>query len=225
MVQFSASSYRLPQENRGHVVVTLNRTGDATKPATVHFATSPGTAHAGTDYTDTSVDVTFPANGTNTKTVTIPITNDHKAEGTETFQVKLTPVANAAIGTRGTATVTIIDKDGPAPSVQFSAATYQVQEGAKNVVLTVERDGDRFQAVSVHFATSDDTAHAGSDYKATSGDITFPSGGAATETVTIPILNDNAAEPSETFKVTLTPTSSATLGARKVATVTITDND
>jgi hypothetical protein len=58
------------------------------------------------------------------------------------------------------------------------------------MVLTIERTGNRFKEVKVHYATSNGTAQAGSDYTASSGTVTFPSGGAATQTISIAITND-----------------------------------
>jgi hypothetical protein len=77
--------------------------------------------------------------------------------------------------------------------------------------------------VSVNFATADGSATAGSDYGATSGTLTFANN-ETSKTVTIPILDDTADEPDETFTVNL---SGATAGATTgpAATVTITDND
>ena len=89
----------------------------------------------------------------------------------------------------------------------------------------MQRDGRRYEQVKVNYATSDETAHAGSDYTATSGTLIFPAGGADTQTISVPITNDHVREPDKTFKVTLTPASGATLGAQKTATVTILDRD
>jgi hypothetical protein len=212
------------QENQLKIVLTLNRSGDTSTDATVHYATSDGTAKAGPDYTAKSADVTIPA-GSSSTTITIPITNDHTPEPTEEFTVTLTPTASAAIGAQGTATVKIIDKDGPAPTIEFAAATYGAHENAGTVVLTVRRNGRQSTAEKAHYATSDDTAHAPGDYAASSGDVVFEAGGADTQTITIPIVNDRKPEPDKTFRVTLTKQSAAEVGPQQTATVTIIDLD
>jgi hypothetical protein len=113
----------------------------------------------------------------------------------------------------------------PAPSIQFSQGQYQVNEGDGTAVLTVLRSGNISAAVTVDFATSNNTATAGSDYTATNGTLSF----AANETsknIVVPIIDDAADETSETFNVTLSnPTSGAILGSPSQATVVINDND
>ncbi len=113
-VEFTSATYDI-QENGGQVVLTLNRSGDVTGEAQVHYATSDGTAKAGSDYTAQSGDVTFP-DRSSSGTITIPIINDNTPESTEQFTVTLTPTASAGVGRRGTATVNIIDDDAPAPT-------------------------------------------------------------------------------------------------------------
>ena len=176
IVQFSSPTCRV-QENQQNVALTLTREGSLGTDATVHVATSAGTAQAGSDFTAKSTDVTIPA-GAPSKTINIPITNDHVAESTEQFTVSLTPTAGVAIGNPGTATVTIIDKDGPPPTIEFAAATYGVHENEGFILVTVKRNGRQSNAVTAHYATSDGTAHAPGDYTASSGQVAFAAGGA-----------------------------------------------
>src|SRR4029077_9902940 len=87
------------------------------------------------------------------------------------------------------------------------------------------RTGGTSGAVSVHYATSDGTATAGSDYTAASGTLTFADG-EASKTFTVTILDDTAVEGNETVNLTLSgPTGGATLGTLASATLTIVDND
>src|SRR5262249_55494686 len=79
--------------------------------------------------------------------------------------------------------------------------------------------------VAVNYATSDGSAVNGNDYTATSGTLTFGIG-ETQKTFTIPILDDQLVEGSETINVTLSaPTNGSTLGTQKTATLTIVDND
>src|SRR4030095_1530690 len=61
-------------------------------------------------------------------------------------------------------------------SVQLGAATYSAGEAAGVFSVTVTRSGAG--AISVGYATDDNTATAGSDYTATSGTVFFAAGGA-----------------------------------------------
>ena len=66
----------------------------------INFASSNGTAIAGTDYTAASGTLNFPV-GSLTQTVSVPITTDNTVEGDETFFVTLSnPPVGTVIGDR-----------------------------------------------------------------------------------------------------------------------------
>ena len=65
---------------------------------------------------------------------------------------------------------------------------------------------------------------AGSDYEATSGTLTFAAG-ETSKTISVPVINDTLPELAQTFTVTLTGPTGATLGTPATITVSITDND
>jgi len=73
--------------------------------------------------------------------------------------------------------------------------------GTTNFVFTVTISATA--NATVNFATADGTATAGSDYVATSGTVTFTSGGPLTQTVTVQVNGDTTVEPNETFFVNL----------------------
>jgi hypothetical protein len=60
--------------------------------------------------------------------------------------------------------------------VQFSNPTTAVRENVGQVTLTLTRTGGSEGAVTVHYATSEGSAHAGVDYVAAAGDVTFQDG-------------------------------------------------
>ena len=71
MLRFSAPSYNVV-ENQGTATITVTRTGGSNVPASVNYATSNGTATAGSDYTGASGTLTF-ADGETSKTFIVPI--------------------------------------------------------------------------------------------------------------------------------------------------------
>jgi chitinase len=77
--------------------------------------------------------------------------------------------------------------------------------------------------ITVTYTTSNGTATSGSDYTTTTGTATIPAGQTCVN-VTIPIIDDTTGEPTETFNVTLTNPSGATI-ADGTGVVTILDND
>lgn len=109
----SVGDARAPEGDSGvssaGVPVTLS--GPSGKRITVQFATSPGTAAAGADYTTTSGTAAFDP-GQTSATIRVPITADVAIEGDETFTLGLSSPVSATLG-RATGTVTIADDDGP----------------------------------------------------------------------------------------------------------------
>jgi hypothetical protein len=100
-----------------------------------------------------------------------------------------------------------------AGTLQFSAPLFTVQENGGSAVIIVTRTGGNFGAVSVQFSTSNGTAVAGVDFTATTRTVSFADGDLTPKTVTVPILADPLAEPTETVGLTLSnPTGGATLG-------------
>jgi hypothetical protein len=98
--------------------------------------------------------------------------------------------------------------------------TYEVTEGAVANIM-VHRIGDVSGMARVDYATLDGTAVAGMDYRGTSGTLVFADGVSGYQTISIPITDDNTPEVAETFTVTLSNVSGATLGAPSSATVNI----
>jgi hypothetical protein len=113
----------------------------------------------------------------------------------------------------------------PRAVVGFSSSTYSPAETSGNLTVTVNRAGNSLGAVAVNYATTNGTATSGSDYTATSGTLNWADGDNADKTFTVPILDDEATEGSETFTLTLSSlTGIADLGTTP-ATVTISDDE
>ncbi len=115
----------------------------------------------------------------------------------------------------------------PLPELSFAGSNITVSETAGTATLTVELDPASTGTVTVDFATSDVgtfSAHAGVDYTATSGTLTFAAS-ETSKTITVPILNDTDYDPSQRFRVTLSNASGATLPTSPWAFVNITNDD
>ena len=117
-------------------------------------------------------------------------------------------------------TVTIIEQTVPTLSVTGGSA----QEGA-SVDFVVTLSAQSSKAVTVGYATADDTATSPDDYAAASSSLTFAPG-ETTKTVTVATRNDIFHEPTETFTLGLTnPTNAEIQSGAGTATGTITDDD
>jgi hypothetical protein len=109
--------------------------------------------------------------------------------------------------------------------VHFISSSYSVSESNGSVTIFVGRSGGSDGAASVNYETSDDTATSGSDYTAVSGTLNWADGDDTDKTISVPLINDSAHEVSETFTVTLTEASGATLGSPSQTMITINDDD
>jgi uncharacterized repeat protein (TIGR02543 family) len=226
-LQFSSATYSV-NENAGSITVSVTRSDGSDGAVSVSYATSNGTATSGSDYTSRSGTLSWGNGDTSTKTITIPIIDDSTYEGNETFAVTLSnATGGASIGSPSTATITIIDDDIQKPgTLQFSSATYSVNENAGSITVSVTRSDGSDGAVSVSYATSNGTATSGSDYTSRSGTLSWGNGDTSTKTITIPIIDDSTYEGNETFAVTLSnATGGASIGSPSTATITIIDDD
>src|SRR4051794_7833226 len=206
-------------ESGGTATITVNRSGATNIPASVNYSTpATGSATAGVDYTPTTGTLNFAA-GETQKTFAVTILPDSADEPNETVDLALSSGASSELS--------IVDDDNPTESVQFSDTSYSVNEADGTATITVELSHPLVVDTTVHYATSDDTATAGSDYAAASGTLTFTAG-QTQKTFAIPILNPATPDPEDDEAVALTlstPGTSLMLGDPSTATLTITDDD
>jgi subtilisin-like proprotein convertase family protein len=97
------------------------------------------------------------------------------------------------------------------------------QSGTANANLTVTLTRGNSGVVTVNYATSDGSALAPGDYTSTSSSLSFAAG-ETTKQISVPVVGDALSEIDETFSVTLSNPSGATI-TDDTGTVTIDDND
>ncbi len=115
-----------------------------------------------------------------------------------------------------------INDPPPDPTVSFSSATYNVNEGSE-IEMTVNITPRRTQATALTVKTGG-TAES-RDYAALNGTVTIAAN-ASSATITVAITDDDLDEDEETLILTLSaPPTGVKLGTPSSATVTITDDD
>ncbi|MFL6260853.1 MAG: beta strand repeat-containing protein [Thermoanaerobaculia bacterium] len=193
------------------------------RTVTVDYQTANGTATAGADYTAASGTVTF-APGETAKTVSVPVLGDVIDEADETFTVTLSSPTNAVLGS-ATGTGTVVDDDTATLTVSNASVT-EGDTGSLNAVFTVSLTTPSSQTVTVQAVTANGTATAGSDYTAT-GPVTLTfAPGQTSQPFTVPVLGDTIDEADETFLVSLSNASGASISPTQgTGTGTIVDND
>ena len=116
----------------------------------------------------------------------------------------------------GTNSVAVLLNDGDwaspdVPSLRIGDATVtEGNTGTRTVTFTVTLSAPSSQPVTVAYATGNGTAAAGSDYQTASGTLTFAPG-ETTKTISVLVSGDRLGEANETFVVTLTGATDATL--------------
>ena len=131
---------------------------------------------------------------------------------TETFKVNLSSPVIAALAD-GSATGTILDDDGLFHLAVGDTAVREGNSGSAQAkfLVTLSEHPASGQSVSVHVATANGTATAGSDYTARSTTLTWLPGDPLRKLVAVSVAGDTAVEPGETFFLDLSSPSPAAL--------------
>ena len=185
-------------ESSGNAIFTLilNRLSDHDSTVSYRTADSRSTASEGSDYTGVTGTVTFPA-GTNTAEVSVPLLNDNIDEPSESItlevvdspaNVNFAVLPNSVDVERGTLSI-IGDDETPVLSIGDA----QAAEVSETLTFLVSLDRASSQAITVDFATADDTATHPDDYTESSDMLTIHPGD-TTAAITVPIVDDGVAE-------------------------------
>ncbi len=203
----------------GTLSFTVTKVGSTALSHNVSYATTDGSAIAGSDYTTASGVLTF-TSGQTSKNVSVVTSSDSSYENNETVNLNLSSAtADATISdSQGTGT---INNNDSAPS--FSVNNVSVTEGG-TLSFTVTKAGLTALSHNVSYATTDGSAVAGSDYTTASGSLTFTSG-QTSKTVSVITSSDSSYENNETVNLNLSsPTSGATISDSQ-GVGTINNND
>lgn len=173
--------------------------------------------NGGTTWTDATT-ATFAA-GKTSVLVRTPLVADALDDSGETFTLKATTTAPAdgTSNASATGTATVYDL----PTLRIDDQT--VNEATGTATFTVTLSSASSTAVTVRYASVNDTATSGSDYGAVSGTLTFAPG-ELTRTISVPITDDLVYEGAETFKIQLTSPSVNALIADDTGIGTIMDD-
>ena len=179
-------------------------TNSATTQISYETAVSNGTATKDEDFLDPTSNTTVIATSAVTSSITVPIINDAKNEGNETFNVIISNLNGANFADGGTElnlNVTIIDNEKPILS--FAQNSYSVDEEDidTNVVLTFNLSGPIENPVDIAYETVEETAIADEDFTSISDGIVTIANNSTSAEISIQIKGDVVNEGTETFKV------------------------
>ena len=213
--------------------VRLSASSDAV--VTVDYATGDFTATAGEDYVARDDTLRF-APGDRVRNIEVTVIDDTAVEDDEVIDLKLTGAENAILVQQDVfscpfpaeenvirCAIGTIEDDDTAITLSVADAAATESEGELEFEVTATGLDDPDLEVTVRYATSDDTAVAGSDYDSASGTLTFTSTQTA-RTIAVSVKDDLLHEPAETLTLTLSDAANAELGDAS-AVGTIEDDD
>ena len=206
-----------------------------------------GTATEGTDYTLIESNTTNQLTSLGTKNCSvggyrrilnpslsswqfrIRVSGDGTIENDETVIISIVAFGNNAedngkVGispTSGSAIFTIEDDDSP--TAAFASATSSADEDDGTVTVAVNLSANATMNTDVAYSVSG-TAASATDFSALSKTVQITSG-SKTANISIPIIDDEADEPSETVILTLSDSFGYKVGTPNVHTLTINDDD
>ena len=222
-VHLSSSSYTVAQD-AGTVTVTVDRAGGSSGAVSVVYATSNGSAVAGTDYTAVSGTLTWANGDAAAKTFQVAVSNTKPFSGSKSFSITLSGASGGATLSAPARAGVSISGDAPAAlgALQLAASSYTVTQSAGAITVTVNRTGGSAGAVSVAYATSNGTALAGAQYTSASGTLDWADGDASSKSFSISISDATPFSGTKSFSVALSsPSGGSSLSTPSSASVSI----
>ncbi|HEX4998781.1 MAG TPA: Calx-beta domain-containing protein [Terriglobia bacterium] len=231
VVSVAATDASGAEQDSNPIVFTITRSTNLSTDIVINLSWG-GSATKGADYTLSATGGTLSGNGstltllagTASATITATPIDDTANEGSENITLTVLPGSGYLTGGPTSAIGAIADNDAGGASLSIgNASITEGSRGTKTVTLTVTLSAASSSTVTVNYATSDGTATAGSDYQSASGTLTFAPG-VTSRTISVTIIGDRVKEADETFLVTLSNPTGATITAG-VGTVTIVDDE
>lgn len=235
VISLAVSTASVLEDGASQLRYIFSRSGPTTAGLTVAF-TVAGTATRGIDYTGVrtaaSTHTLSFAVGASQATLSLDPAADTDLEPDETVSLTLAPGSNYTIGPKGTATGTIRN-DEPLPVLSVApvvASLPEGQQGPTPFAFLVSRRGNTTGGGSVRWAVAGSglSPASAADFSGgvfPSGTVTFAAG-QTVQTLTLNLNGDSALEDNETFRLSLSAPSGATLSSTAAAaTGTILNDD
>ncbi len=195
------------EEDAGPIIFTVTLTGNIQDELTVDFTVNDVEAEAGSDYTDISGTVTFPAgslSGT-TQSISIDLIDGNTiSEPTETFTVDLDNIINSgnASISKSQGVGTILDND---PITAINLTGFAETEGDVNISYNfiASMDIEAQESIVISFSTSSGSAISGTDFTAQSGVQYTILPGNKSVNIPVEVIGDLVVEQQENFSGTI----------------------
>ena len=206
------------------LTVTLNSAPE--RAVTLSWATSDGTAVAGSDYAAASGTLTVPA-GQTTVTATVSLLDDDVDEPDEQFTVTVSdPQPSDQVTLSGaTATVTVTD-DEDTPTVSLALSSAAVSEDGGSTTVSATLSGVSSEEVTVTVAAAPVAPADADDFTQTGTTLTIAAGAtASTGSVVLAAVNNDVVGLDRQVTVTGSVVGGGGVAAPPARTLTIVDDD
>ena len=201
------------------VDVTLDQPSTEWVRVTIDFVA--GSATTPQDFYGSDSDVYF-APGATTGQAVMTLVSDEVAEATESLSFAVTEALGATVDP-SPATITVLDDDVALPVAALVPLDPVGGEAEGLVDFAIELDAESDVEVTVDWSVSAGSASAGDDFDDAGGQAVFAAGETLV-TQSVAVVDDADVEGDETFSISLTGASGATIDGSD-ATATITDDD
>ena len=242
-IQITTTNFNVAENvSGGNFVVNYVLSNPAIRQVSFDYNFIDVSTTKNSDYTEASTRTATIEKDSSSGSISIPIINDDKNEGNETFTLVLSNLVGGSGFVGGSIThsqtVTILDDEPPTLSIANTELNVDENVGAEGFVVelmltgpTTDQDPATNQVVTVDYVLNDGTAMVGTDYtQPISRSIAIPEG-SIIATFTIPILDDATnpiVEGNEDFTMIMNIRSGAKFdngSTSKTYTITIFDNE
>lgn len=220
VVAFSQSSYETEADTTFNLPVT--KSGDSAM--SVNYEVLSGSATSD-DVLQASGELTWGANDTEPKNVTLSVSANDDTESDEILFVRLfNPQGGGIASGSGYTKVTILGT-AQQGKVELNTAERAVLETDTELTLSLARQGGSEGEVSANYSLESGTAVSGEDFVSQSGTLTWSDGDTVEKTVTVTLINDSIEEDSEQFRLVLTAEDANLLGGVAETLIAIKDDE
>ncbi len=143
LIEFSNASISIAERGFGTAVAVVKRIGSANGAVSVDFAVTSGDASAGTDYSGPGGgSLTWADGDADPKWIEFTIADDGSAEADEFFELNLSNVSGASLGTKTQLRVNILDGSAVNQAPNSVAGASQTVGPGDNVTLNGSQSND-----------------------------------------------------------------------------------
>jgi len=225
-IGFSSKSVKTGQGTKLSLSIQRNAT-NIDLSTSVSYQVIQGSAKETDDFQLENETITWLAGDNSDKLININIESDlQNPELPETFFIRLYNPTNGATLSESSYSTVTIDGDLIDDGVgSFAVAQEIIAENEGEYTVSVNRIGNSTGSIAFEYELTSEQDNIESDVNNASGQITWADGENDTKFIVLTIIDDDAMEDNEIFKLSLKSIDGSRLGSKAVLNFTIADDD